>query len=102
MAMKSRAQVVKLVQHHRRIAGTCFVDVLDDVTGEGAVIGWLVPAYLAFIMDAAEAKPDEFATDRAGDTLAKRGLADAGRADEGKYRALALRIGLAHRQIFEN
>src|ERR1700732_2605924 len=100
--MKSRAELVQFVQHHHRIARPCLVDELDEVLGHRAERGSPVPAYLAFIVDAAEAKPDEFATDRAGDTLAKRGLADAGRADEAKYRALAVRIELAHRQIFEN
>src|SRR3982074_1922646 len=100
--MKSRAQLVQLVQHHHWIAGPCLADGLDDVAGQGADIGSPVPAYLAFGVDAAEAEPNEFAIGGPGDALAKRRLADAGRANEAKDRALAIRIELAHRQIFEN
>ncbi len=37
---------------------------------------------LGLVMHAAEAEPHEFAAHGAGDRLAERGLADAGRADE--------------------
>jgi len=92
ITVKSRAQLVQLVQHHHRIARACLVDGLDNVSGQRANIGSSVTAYLAFVMDAAEAQSGEFAIGRAGDALAKRSLADAGRADETKYGALAIRI----------
>jgi len=94
--MKSRAQLVHLVQHHRWIARSRFVDGLDDVPGQRANIGAVVPAYFAFVMDAAKAQSNEFAIGGAGDTLTERSLADAGRTDEAKYRTLVIRIQLAH------
>src|ERR1700676_1623903 len=100
--MKSRAQLVQFVQHHHRIARPCLADRLDDVAGQSADISAPMPAYLAFIVDAAEAEPNEFAIGRASDTLAKRSLADAGRADEAKDRALDIGVELAHCQIFKN
>ena len=94
--MKSRAQLVHLVQHHHWIARSRFVDGLDDVPGQRANIGAVMPAYFAFVMDAAKAQSNEFAIGGAGDTLTERSLADAGRTDEAKYRTLVIRIELAH------
>ena len=44
-------------------------------------------ADLRLVMDSAEAHPDELPAHCPGDALAERGLADAGRADEGEDRA---------------
>ena len=57
---------------------------------------------LGLVMHAAERQPHEFAAHGAGDRLAERGLADAGRADEAQDRALAFGLQLAHREIFED
>src|SRR5207244_629557 len=61
-----------------------------------------VPADLRFVVRAAQAHAHELAPGRPGDALAERGLAHPGRADEAQDRALARRIELAHRKIFEN
>ena len=61
-----------------------------------------MPSDLGLVMHAAERQPHEFAAHGAGDRLAERGLADAGRADETQDRALALGLQLAHREIFED
>ena len=58
--------------------------------------------YLGFVVHAAEAQPDELPPGRPGDALPKRGLAHPGRTDEAQDRALAVRIELAHREIFED
>src|ERR1700726_820361 len=100
--MKSSAQLVHLVQHHHGIAGAGLVDRLNDVAGQRTHIGPPVPAYLALIVNAAKAQPDEFAVGGAGNALTKRSLADARRADEAKDRTLAIRIELAYRQILKN
>src|SRR5205814_1234156 len=55
-----------------------------------------------FVVNAAQAHANELATGRFGDALAERRLADAGWPDETENRALALRIELAHREVFED
>ena len=100
--MKTGAELVHLVEHHHGIARAGLADRLDDVAGQGADIGAAVTADFRLVMHAAEAQPHEFAPGGARDALAERGLADARRPDEAKDRALALRIELAHRKIFEN
>ena len=55
-----------------------------------------------FVVNAAEADAHEFAAHRAGDRLAERGLADAGRPDEAQDRRLAVRRELAHGEIFDD
>ena len=59
-------------------------------------------ADLGFVVHAAQAHAHELAAGRLGDALTERGLADAGRADKAQDRALAVRIELAHREIFED
>ena len=100
--METGAELVHLVEHHHRIARAGLADRLDDIAGQGADISAPMAADLGFVVHAAEAQPRELAAGRAGDALAERGLADAGRADEAQDRALALGIELAHGQIFED
>ena len=59
-------------------------------------------ADLGLVVHAAQADPDEFAVHGPRDGLAKRGLADAGRADEAEDRRLALGRQLAHGKIFDD
>ena len=61
-----------------------------------------MPPDLGFVVHAAEAQPDEFAAGRLGDALPERGLANAGWANEAQDGAAAVRIELAHREIFED
>ena len=75
---------------------------LDDVARQRADIGAPVAADLGLVMDAAEADADELPAHGAGDRLAERGLADAGRADEAEDRRLAFGRELAHGEIFDD
>lgn len=59
-------------------------------------------AQLSFVVKAAQAKPFEFAVQRARYRLAQRRLADSGRSDEAKYRSLRLRIEFQNSELFEN
>ena len=54
------------------------------------------------VAHAAEAHAHEFAPRRAGDRVAERGLADAGRADQAQDRALQLAGALLHGEIFQD
>ena len=59
-------------------------------------------ADLGLVVHAPQAHSHELAPGRPGDALAERGLANAGRTDEAKDRALARRIELAHREVLED
>ena len=102
IAMDAGAELVDLVEHHHAVAGARLADRLDDVAGQRADIGAAMAADFRLVMDAAEAHPHELAAHGAGDRLAERGLADAGRADEAQDRRLAVRRELAHGEIFDD
>ena len=73
-----------------------------------ADVGAAVAADLGLVADAAEAHAHELASERAGDRLAERRLADAGGPDEAEDGAAALVLDLAlaaeaaHRQVLED
>ena len=102
IALDAGAHLVDLVEHHHAVPRAGLADRLDDVARQRADIGAAVAADLGLVVHAAEADADECAAHGAGDRLAERGLADAGRPDEAQDRRLALRRQLAHRQIFDD
>ena len=59
-------------------------------------------ANLGFVAHAAKRDADELPLHRAGDGLAERGLADAGRADEAEDRALHVAFELADREVLDD
>ena len=68
-----------------------------------------MPADLGFVTDAAEGHAHELSVQRPGDRLADRGLAGAGRADQGQDRAGPLVLGdaallaqLAHCEVLDD
>ena len=91
-----------LVEHHHAIAGAGLAQTLNDVAGEGADIGRAMTADLGFVVDAAQADADERTTQRAGDRLTERRLADARRPDETDDRRLAVRRELANGKVFDD
>ena len=102
IALDAAAELVDLVEHHHAVARAGLADRLDDVARQRADIGAPVAADLRLVVHAAEAHAHEFPVHGAGDRLAERRLADAGRPDEAEDRRLALRRELAHGQIFED
>ncbi len=102
VAAEVGADLVDLVEHEHRVAGTGLVDPLQDAARQRADVGAAMAADLGLVADAAERQADELAPQRAGDGAAERGLADARRADEAEDRALALGVELAHRQVLED
>ena len=102
VAPEVHADLVDLVEHEHRVVGAGGLDALDDPTGQRADVGAPVAADLGLVVDAAEAHPHELAAHRLGDALAQRGLADAGRADEGEDRAADLVRQGAHREVLED
>src|SRR5437762_1178361 len=61
-----------------------------------------VAADVGLIADAAEGDADEVAPHGLGDALAQRRLADARRPNETQDRAAALRLELAHGEVFDD
>ena len=102
IAVEALAELVHLVEHHDGIARLGLADRLDHVAGQRPDIGAAMAPDLGLVMHAAERQPHEFAARGARDRLAERGLAHAGRADEAQDRALAVRLQLAHGEIFED
>src|SRR5581483_1219578 len=102
VAVKTHPELVHLIEHEHRIARAGLTDALYDVAGKRADVGPAMTADLGFVVHAAERDAHELAPGRPRDRLAERGLADAGRSDEAKYRALALRVEFAHGEILEN
>src|SRR5690606_18878531 len=84
------------------IARPRLAQALDDVARQRADIRAAVAANLGLVVHAAQARAHELEPERTRDALAERGLADAGRTDEAEDRASALRVELAHGEIFEN
>ncbi len=98
----ARAEFVDLVEHQHASARFRAPDRLDDVARQRADVGAPVAADLRFVMGAAQRDALELAPGGARDRLPERGLAHAGRADEAQDRALAVRIELPHREVFED
>src|SRR5207302_6993077 len=69
--------------------GAGFLQGPDDPAREGADVGAAVAADLRFVVDAAQRHARELPTEGPRDRLAERGLADAGRPDQGDDRARA-------------
>ena len=94
--------LVDLIEQDQRIGGLRLLQRLDDLAGHGADIGPPVATDLAFIPDTAKRDADELAPRRLRDRFAKRGLADARRADKTEDRAFHLLAALLHGQIFDD
>src|SRR5262245_29445854 len=102
IAVDARAHLVDLVQHRHAIACARLGDRLDDGAGQRADIGAPMAADLGLVVHAAQADARELAAHGAGDRLAQRGLAHAGRADKAQDRRLAFRRQLAHGEILDD
>src|SRR5260370_7562907 len=102
IAAEVRADLVDLVEHEHRVAGTGLADALQDAPGQRADVGAAMPADLGFVAHAAQRQAHEAAAERARDRAAERSLADAGRPDEAEDRAARVGLELAHRQVLED
>ena len=86
-----RAELVDLVEQQDGVHRPGLAHRPGDAAGLGADVGATVPADLRLVVDAAERDADEGPSERPGDRLPERGLADARRTDEGEDRAGAAR-----------
>ena len=100
------ADLVDLVEHDHRVHRAGVAQGAHQPARQRADVGAPVAADLGLVAHAAQRHADELAPGRAGDRLADRGLAGAGRADQGQDRAGALVLGdaallaqLAHGQV---
>ena len=84
------ADLVDLVEHDHRVHRPGVTQRTHQAAGERTDVRAPVAADLGLVADAAERHADELAAGRAGDRLADRGLAGAGRADQGEDGAGAL------------
>ena len=102
------AELVDLVEQDDRVHGAGVAQGAHEAARQCADVRAPVTADLGLVADAAEAHAHELAPEGAGDRLAERRLADAGRADQGKDGAaalvldLALAAELAHGQVLED
>ena len=83
------AELVDLVQQDDRVHRAGLADGPDDAARQRADVGAPVPADLRLVADAAERDAGELAAHGAGDRLAERGLADAGRPAQRQHGAAA-------------
>ncbi len=81
------ADLVDLVEHDHRVHRPGVAKRPDEPARQRADVGAAVAADLGLVADAAERHADELAAGRAGDRLADRRLAGAGRADQRQDRA---------------
>ena len=86
VAAPVRADLVDLVEHDHRVHRPGVAQGPDQAARQGADVGAAVAADLGLVAHAAQRHADELAPGRAGDRLADRGLAGAGRADQGQDR----------------
>ncbi len=101
IAAEIGADLVDLVQHHDRIAGSGAAQFLDNPAGHRADVSPAMAADFRFVANPAEAHPNELPPERVGDRLPEARFAHAGRAEETKNRAVPLRIEFAHGEIFD-
>src|SRR5690606_579993 len=88
IATEVLAHLVDLVEQEERIVLAHLLERLDDLARHGADVSAPVTTDFGFVADATKGHTHELATGRLGNRLAKRGLADARRADEAEDRAL--------------
>ena len=81
------ADLVDLVEHDHRVLGAGLLQGAHDAARQRADVGAAVAADVRLVADAAQRDAGELAAERARDGLAERGLADAGRSDQGDDRA---------------
>ena len=86
------ADLVDLVEQDHRVHRLGVAQGADDPSRQGADVGAAVAADLGLVVEAAEADADELAPEAAGDRLADRGLAGAGRPDQGQDRAVGAAV----------
>jgi len=78
------SQLVHLVEKHHRVHRAGLAQRAHDSAWQCSDVGPPVAADLRLVADAAERDPDEAAAECPGDGLTQAGLADTGRAGEGK------------------
>ena len=102
------AELVDLVEQDDRVHRAGVAQGADQAARQRADVGAPVAADLGLVAHAAEAHAHELAAERAGDGLAERRLADAGRPDQRQDHAaalvldLALAPELAHGEVLED
>src|SRR5438034_8223795 len=82
IALEADADLVDLIEHEDRVHRAGLFERLHDAARNRADVGAAMAADLRLVAHAAERDAYEFAVHRAGDRLAERRLADAGRSNE--------------------
>src|SRR5436309_1465858 len=93
VAVPVGADLVALVEHDHRVHRLGVAQGADQPARQGADVCPPVTSDLGLVPDAAQGHADELASGGPGDRLADRGLAGAGRPDQGQDGA-RLRVGL--------
>ncbi|MCY1404163.1 hypothetical protein D9M71_193650 [compost metagenome] len=96
------AHLVDFVEQEQRVAHANLGHFLNQTTGHRTDVGTAVAANLGFVTHATEGHAHELAVGGTGDRLGQRGLADAGRSNQAKHRALDLFNALLHGEVFKD
>ena len=102
------ADLVDLVQHDHRVQRAGLAQRAHEPPRKRPDVGAPVPADLGLVADAAQADARELPPQGPGDRVAERGLARAGRPDQGQDHAaaplvqVALAPQLAHREVLDD
>ena len=102
IALEAGGHLVDLVEHEHRVHRPGLLERLDDPARNRPDVRASMTANLGLVANAAERDAHELPRHRAGDRLAERRLADAGRADEAEDRALHVPFELPHRQVLDD
>ncbi|OQA06931.1 MAG: hypothetical protein BWY66_01613 [bacterium ADurb.Bin374] len=102
IAAEIHSHLVDFVEQDDGIPGARVAQGLDDSAGKGADVGASVAADLGLVAHAAERDAGKLAVQGARDRASKRGLADAGGANQAQDGTLDRLFQFAYREIFND
>ena len=94
--------LVHLIHHEDGVDRARLLHALNDLPGQGAHVGAAMTADRGLVVHTTERHAHELAPERAGDALAERRLADAGRPEQAQDRTFLVLLQLAHGQILDD
>src|SRR2546426_10132512 len=95
-------QLVDLVEHHQWVVYAGAANRLNNAARHRTHVGAAVTTQLSLVTNAAQAQPFKFASHRPRDRTSQTGLANSGRPDETKDRALRVGAKLDDRKEFQD
>ncbi|MCY1278548.1 hypothetical protein D9M69_328910 [compost metagenome] len=96
------AHLVDFIEKEQRVAHADLGHLLDQTPRHGADVSTAVAADLGLVTHPTQSHAHELAVGGTSDGLGQRGLADAGRSNQAKHRALDLFNALLHGEVFKD